>query len=307
MTLSKSEKSKATKSKATKSKATKSKATKSKSTARKSTGSKSTGSNSTKNKSLSPKSTKDESVRPSLEHGEETTPVARPRSTKERARSEGELDASPVTSPVDEQELASLTKVEPPLENSAALLHLPASGIEQTEPMSSPDQLTDVSLEQQLATSRGAASFWRRLFAFLFDLLFLLTFGALVAGTALAYSIFMFSEPITNGKLFSINEIENLLFLTLTLIIVLSWLYLTALDSMKPCATLGKLMFKIQVAHENGRGLSWLRSNLRLLAAGLSILTLGLGFILALFRKDRRMLHDIISKTRVAQTQLLGD
>ena len=62
--------------------------------------------------------------------------------------------------------------------------------------------------------------------------------------------------------------------------------------------TLGKFVFGITVMHD-GRKLSWQRSLARLAAKKLNLATLMIGYVMALFDKDHKALHDYICKTRV--------
>jgi uncharacterized RDD family membrane protein YckC len=62
--------------------------------------------------------------------------------------------------------------------------------------------------------------------------------------------------------------------------------------------TLGKFVFGIRVSHE-GLKLSYGRSAARVLAKKLNWLTLGIGYLMALWDKDHKALQDHLCKTRV--------
>jgi len=62
--------------------------------------------------------------------------------------------------------------------------------------------------------------------------------------------------------------------------------------------TLGKFVFGIRVTHE-GRKLGWQRSLARFAAKKLNLATLMIGYMVAVFDKDKKALHDYICKTRV--------
>lgn len=63
--------------------------------------------------------------------------------------------------------------------------------------------------------------------------------------------------------------------------------------------TIGKMAARIRVVGEDGRGLDPARAIQRTLAGVLSIVTLGVAFLPALFSPDRRALHDRVAHTRV--------
>ena len=72
---------------------------------------------------------------------------------------------------------------------------------------------------------------------------------------------------------------------------------------MKFGATPGKLAFKLRVIDiKSGSYLGYGQSVLReLFGKWLSILTLGIGYLLIGFRKDKRALHDLIARTQVVR------
>jgi len=80
---------------------------------------------------------------------------------------------------------------------------------------------------------------------------------------------------------------------------MISIAYLTYFLSQKGQATLGKKIAGIYVGNEDGSKLTWSKSLLRALASILTACTLGLGFLLVLFTKEKTALHDMICKTRV--------
>ena len=63
--------------------------------------------------------------------------------------------------------------------------------------------------------------------------------------------------------------------------------------------TLGMRSWKIEVIDETDSTLNWKQASLRYFAALLSLLFLGLGFIWALFDKEKLALHDRLSKTKL--------
>lgn len=63
--------------------------------------------------------------------------------------------------------------------------------------------------------------------------------------------------------------------------------------------TLGKMALQIKVVSMNGGPLSFGQATGRYFATLLSFLTLGIGFIMAGIRTDKRALHDLLAGTRV--------
>jgi uncharacterized RDD family membrane protein YckC len=80
-------------------------------------------------------------------------------------------------------------------------------------------------------------------------------------------------------------------------------LYSTILEASSLQGTLGKRWLGIKVVDESGARLSLGRATVRNLAKLLSLLPLGLGFIWALFREDKRTWHDLIARTYVIPLQ----
>ena len=63
--------------------------------------------------------------------------------------------------------------------------------------------------------------------------------------------------------------------------------------------TLAMKTWKLRIVDADGRALRPLQAVLRYLAAWLSVVLLGAGFLCALFDRDRRFLHDRIAGTRI--------
>jgi uncharacterized RDD family membrane protein YckC len=63
--------------------------------------------------------------------------------------------------------------------------------------------------------------------------------------------------------------------------------------------TLGKMVFRIRVVDLTGGPLSFGQAVLRHVGSWLSAVILGIGYLVAALRADRRGLHDLIARTRV--------
>jgi uncharacterized RDD family membrane protein YckC len=70
--------------------------------------------------------------------------------------------------------------------------------------------------------------------------------------------------------------------------------------------TLGKAITGIRVRTRDGGPLSLGTAVLRQIGFAISVLTAGLGFLLAAVRRDRRALHDLVAGTRVVRAEDRG-
>ncbi|MCC5862997.1 MAG: RDD family protein [Gammaproteobacteria bacterium] len=66
-------------------------------------------------------------------------------------------------------------------------------------------------------------------------------------------------------------------------------------------ATLGMQAWHLQVQRSDGGPLDWRLATLRFAAAGLSLASLGVGYLWMLFDSQRRTWHDILSDTRTVR------
>lgn len=64
-------------------------------------------------------------------------------------------------------------------------------------------------------------------------------------------------------------------------------------------ATLGKKLMNIMVINNNGQGIDYKTATIRYLGRILSGITMGIGFVFALFNDDRQCLHDKLADTYV--------
>ena len=80
-----------------------------------------------------------------------------------------------------------------------------------------------------------------------------------------------------------------------------SWLYYATCESSGKQATLGKRAVGIVVTDTSGQRLSFGRASGRAFAKWLNALTLGIGWIVVAFSKQKRGLHDFVAGTLVVQ------
>ena len=93
-------------------------------------------------------------------------------------------------------------------------------------------------------------------------------------------------------------EVHTIIFKELAYLII-SIIYYTIFTSSNKCATLGKLIMNIKVVNEKMEKLSLAHSFARSFSYYFSYITFGIGFIMILFTKQNRALHDSISNTYV--------
>jgi uncharacterized RDD family membrane protein YckC len=65
--------------------------------------------------------------------------------------------------------------------------------------------------------------------------------------------------------------------------------------------TPAKMLLGLRVIRRDGRSAGYGRAFVRWVGYGLGVLTLGLGFLIALLNRDRRALHDWLAGTRVVR------
>ena len=105
---------------------------------------------------------------------------------------------------------------------------------------------------------------------------------------------------ITSLPFYSFNVEESfLLKLTMQLYFYLIIQYFFVWFWVNSAATLGMKSWKIKIVDINGNNISYKKAIVRFNASILSLSIFGLGFLISLFRKDKKWLHDIISRTQL--------
>lgn len=85
-------------------------------------------------------------------------------------------------------------------------------------------------------------------------------------------------------------------------LLLIEWLYRAGLESSTLQATLGKRVFGLVVVDTDGERISFGRASLRHFCKLLSIMSLGLGFLLVLMHERRQALHDQLAGTFVLRS-----
>ncbi len=134
------------------------------------------------------------------------------------------------------------------------------------------------------------AGLWKRSFAFLID--FVITIIPLLAIMKFT-GLYKLNHEWTGV---GINLIQ----------VTLYWLYYSLLQSSNWQSTIGKKVLGLIVTDLNGSKISFQQASIRFLFMFLSILTLGVGFILISFNTKKQALHDKLARTVVLELHELS-
>lgn len=138
------------------------------------------------------------------------------------------------------------------------------------------------------------AGFWKRLVAIIID-------NAIIAVVIKVLAIIGIVDAISlaNGTAFlSEHEISNLVraqAFSTPILVVLSWLYFSLMESSIWQATLGKKIMGIIVTDEFGDRITFSRATGRHFSKYISGFIFSIGFIMAAFTSKKQALHDKIS------------
>lgn len=137
------------------------------------------------------------------------------------------------------------------------------------------------------------AGFFIRILAGIIDLIVLLPPLIIIS---LLFLLPELQKVNNTNILFFIKENENLINI---ISLIISLAYLTYFVSSNKQGSIGKIVLGIYIGNIDGSKLSKTRSLYRALMTIITSMTLGLGFLLVLFNKEKISLHDFICKTRV--------
>jgi uncharacterized RDD family membrane protein YckC len=181
----------------------------------------------------------------------------------------------------------------------SALRFPPFAGFFKATPPPPPDVFAQ--RRPQTRTSEGPrvyATFWKRLAAYGLDAVILAICGFMLA---LVITIFAVASSGAEAAKETIEQ-HDLLFNGIGALVGIFY-YVHFLSSPQQ-ATPGKRIMGIYVIRKDGARLSPLFALGRYLAAALSALPLGFGFLMILWTKDRQGLHDMLCGTYVVEGKL---
>ncbi len=133
--------------------------------------------------------------------------------------------------------------------------------------------------------------FGKRLVAYLIDTT-LLTIVLFMVIKLMIKSLFD-GDDLTHELAKTIGNMVVLLSISLYLA------YFTFMESSKMQATVGKIVMKIKVVNEKFEKLTFVNALGRSVSRLISGMIFGIGYLMVLFNKDKKALHDMIAKTYV--------
>lgn len=125
------------------------------------------------------------------------------------------------------------------------------------------------------------AGFWRRVAASFFD-----NAVTTLIGLGFVIVLVIFNIPVPQ----IVSDVAPLIFF---------WLYFSLMESSEKQATVGKRILGIRVTDINGGRISFLRATGRTFGKFISMIIVGIGFLMVAFTKRKQGLHDMIAKTLV--------
>jgi uncharacterized RDD family membrane protein YckC len=137
------------------------------------------------------------------------------------------------------------------------------------------------------ATNLGPAGFWIRVVAYVIDSLILIVLVMTLGFIAMALGAIPMSEN---------------LYLVLNAIVGVT--YFALFHSGGWQATPGKRLLGVYVVSGEGRALSIPHALGRYLAIAVSVFTLGIGFFMAGWNRDKKALHDYVAGTRAVRGRI---
>ena len=139
------------------------------------------------------------------------------------------------------------------------------------------------------------AGFWKRFAAVIIDGIILQILSTILTHIAGAFFVSIFSAVGMDEV-----EVQVVNFLLIVVVyIAFDCLYYTGMESSPKQATLGKMALGIKVTDMDGQRISFVRANVRYWGKIVSMLPLGIGFMMAGFTAQKQALHDILAGTLV--------
>lgn len=159
-----------------------------------------------------------------------------------------------------------------------------------------PQQHTAVTVQPVVpASARTYAGFWIRFGAVFIDAIVV---GICMAPVSMLSGAFFSVMPSQHPEV-AIPAVLSVMGLSVTISLVVGWLYEALMTSSSKQATLGKMVFGLVVTDTQGARLSFLHATGRHFAKFLSGMTLFIGYIMAGFTERKQALHDFIASTYV--------
>ena len=148
--------------------------------------------------------------------------------------------------------------------------------------------------EPRLVVRIKHAGFWKRAGATLVDGVPKYAFYVVIR-----YPIIYWIFGVQNFRILPMNKRLKMQLVVYIAVLTFGWLYGALLESSSRQATVGKMVFGLKVTDLGGHRISFGRALKRHLGKVISLLYLGLGFLMVAYREDKQALHDMIAGTAV--------
>lgn len=173
-------------------------------------------------------------------------------------------------------------------------------------PIAAPPPLAHVPPPTTTAALEDYAGFWKRLAAYIIDVIVLYlpnmlimnAFGEDAAQTTLQQAL-LAAGTNPDIVLAAYGHYYETMHVALALTSLLAWLYFALCESSAWQATVGKLAMGIRVTDLQGRRISFPRALGRYAAKILSVMILLLGFLMVAWTRRKQGLHDMLANTLV--------
>lgn len=133
------------------------------------------------------------------------------------------------------------------------------------------------------ASQQYYAGFWKRFAAYIIDYIITFLAGVILGLILRVAERFLGISP--NSAAITSSMIS----------LLIGWLYFALMESSEKQGTLGKIVLGIKVTDHLGRKISFARASGRFWAKLLSVISLGVGYIMAAFTKKKQALHDMVA------------
>ncbi len=168
-----------------------------------------------------------------------------------------------------------------------------------TSPLQALPQTTAAALEDH-------AGFWKRVAAYILDAIILYVPNLLImkamggdAAQETMKQALLAAPGDPHAMLAAYEQFYSTMGTAMIITTVLAWLYFAVCESSRWQATPGKLALSIRVTDLQGNRISFPHALGRYLAKFLSVITLGIGFLMVGWTQRKQGLHDKLAKTLV--------
>ncbi len=177
---------------------------------------------------------------------------------------------------------------------------IPAAASARSVPAAPQDIVGCAVLQPRQPVATAYAGFWLRFVAWFIDAVVLGIGGAILTAPITGFGLFnlhslMHGRPPSPDEIFGHGFIFRAVFVKQ----LLHWVYYALLESSTWQGTLGKKALGLEVTDMQGARISFGRATGRWAARYISVMTLGIGYIMAGFTARKQALHDLIAGTLV--------